>query len=1410
MGKKIKVISLDRDTGKLVSKEDRKKIKFLHFKTVAGYNAERNKTQPDSNERKIFDSYISFIDEGPMICTWGKQYKCNIDYEEVVRLIEEAKVHPGDIIPLVASGEGEVGTSVKYSREDHVHPEQIDIKGNAGTATKLANPRTIELTGDVTGSTSFDGSADISITATVLDNSHTHDNSTITSLDASKITSGTIDIDRLPKGAMERLVVVENEEARFNLTKDKIQEGDTVKQEDTGVMYYVVDSSNLDNENGYKEYTAASATKVPWSGVTDKPSTFPPILGTTADTAYPGDKGKGHDDVISSLGTSILTDIGPVTADTEDVDVAVNKIQRESSDGATVFKTSEVSSFTIPAATTDTAGVMTANDKAKIDSMGNDINDAIETAKEYTNQKFQEAEGYTDTKVQEESTARETADNALEEKITAEETRATEEETKIRSEFADADTQIKEDFAEADKSTLETAKEYADTQDTVILQESKEYTDEKITDVTSKYEAADSKIREDFAAADSALKSELQNNIDKKLNIGAKEDTSDVQSYYGLKKYAEEKDAETLNAAKEYITGEIGKIPEPIVYKADGTTITQFGENPVTFSIGTIPEDKVSGLTGKLDTKADSSVTITAGTGLTGGGDLTESRTLSHQEKPTEGTDAGGTGSFVTGVTIDDLGHVVSTTKGNAPTLSGGSEAEDGKYVSGVIVSGHAVTVTKESLPAIPAAGTVEPKAPGDAVVGTSAKWAHEDHVHPEQIDIKGNAGTATKLSSARNIAITGAVSGNADFDGSANISINTTLANIDASKITSGTLNANILPEIPISKIPAAAMERLYIVESQSAAMSLPIQEGDVVQIGSGGPMYFCVSESASTFATKFKVFTAGAATSVPWSGVTNAPTKLSQFTNDSGFTTNKGTVTSVAMSVPTGLSISGSPITASGTLALSYTSGYSIPTTAKQTNWDTAYGWGNHASAGYVKNSVNENITGIKNFMNGFKVFKNSATTSNEYNTTGKINFTDYAAPIIFGTNSGKIWWSTQFQSSTILLIGRDKSIPIRIQSLNSSEGNASEIYATRFYQNEKLVATEEWVTNKGYLTSVPAQTWASITGKPTTLAGYGITDAIKNTVAVSASTLDAGSSATASYDASTNKFTFGIPRGATGAQGATGPKGDTGATGPTGPTGPAGAAGKSAYEIWKAQSGNSGKSEAEFLASLKGARGATGAQGATGPAGPAGPTGPKGDTGSQGPKGDKGDTGPAGTYTAGTNISISSNKISCTYSYTLPTASSTTLGGVKIGDYITLSSGTISVTSSNIEAALGYKPVKPTDMPATLPNPKALTINGTSYTGSSAVSVTTSKPLTSGGNTSGTVVAGRNYNATSSSISSVSGFSYDNPDAVVGSNTKITSFPSSVRKMDGIADLSGSYYVYCFSYIGGYVYVNGAVYA
>ena len=90
---------------------------------------------------------------------------------------------------------------------------------------------------------------------------------------------GVIDLANLPAGALERMVVVADETARLALTTASVQNGDTVKQSDTGVLYFVKDDTKLggaDAAQAFEVYTAGSATSAPWSGITGKPESYTP------------------------------------------------------------------------------------------------------------------------------------------------------------------------------------------------------------------------------------------------------------------------------------------------------------------------------------------------------------------------------------------------------------------------------------------------------------------------------------------------------------------------------------------------------------------------------------------------------------------------------------------------------------------------------------------------------------------------------------------------------------------------------------------------------------------------------------------------------------------------------------------------------------------------------------------------------------------------------------------------------------------------------------------------------------------------------------------------------------------------------------------------------------------------------
>ncbi|AIT09063.1 hypothetical protein LO80_03115 [Candidatus Francisella endociliophora] len=177
--------------------------------------------------------------------------------------------------------------------------------------------------------------------------------------DASRITSGIIDIARLPNSAFSKLVTVTDETARFALTTATVQEGDSVKQNDTGVLYFVSDELNLNNSSGYTEYTAS----IDWSSITSKPQNIIDIESINA----------SNDDIIQKKAgvfvnrtlEQLKTDLN-ITAQTSNLSVSrtINSVTVVNSAGDDAV---------IPEANFNFAGAMNTTDKVLLDLYKNHI-----------------------------------------------------------------------------------------------------------------------------------------------------------------------------------------------------------------------------------------------------------------------------------------------------------------------------------------------------------------------------------------------------------------------------------------------------------------------------------------------------------------------------------------------------------------------------------------------------------------------------------------------------------------------------------------------------------------------------------------------------------------------------------------------------------------------------------------------------------------------------------------------------------------------------------------------------------------------------------------------------------------------------------------------------------------------------
>lgn len=323
------------------------------------------------------------------------------------------------------------------------------------------------------------------------------------------------------------------------------------------------------------------------------------------------------------------------------------------------------------------------------------------------------------------------------------------------------------------------------------------------------------------------------------------------------------------------------------------TRITQLPEAPVADPAGYFPI-VISGTTYKVqfsqiqgNVEVPASRTITAGTGLTGGGSLSADITIAvanggigNDQLDTTGVAAGsyGTGSDIPVVTVNSKGRVtgVSTT----PVVVSGYVSDTIQVVAGTGLAGGGTLSQNRTLSIDYAATT--PSSLGTASAGSAATPARIDHVHPA-VNLSNAAQTNGVLPMGR---------------GGTGASMSPVAG---AVVLTNGT-------NFELSNVGNAG--QVFISNGASAPdwsdASLLIVDAATRLIG--GAANKIVYQSA-TSQTSFVVSPVSADTFLKWNG--------SSF--EWGAVAGAGTVTSVSGSGgTTGLTVSGGPITAAGTLTL------------------------------------------------------------------------------------------------------------------------------------------------------------------------------------------------------------------------------------------------------------------------------------------------------------------------------------------------------------------------------------------------------------------------------------------------------------------------------------------------------------
>lgn len=187
--------------------------------------------------------------------------------------------------------------------------------------------------------------------------------------------------------------------------------------------------------------------------------------------------------------------------------------------------------------------------------------------------------------------------------------------------------------------------------------------------------------------------------------------------------------------------------------------------------------------------------------------------------------------------------------------------------------------------------------------------------------------------------------------------------------------------------------------------------------------------------------------------------PTNVSSFTNDAGYLTSFTEADPVFNASPA-----------------------KDITTTNISNWNTAYGWGNHASAGYLTSAAaatayqpkDADLTAIAGLAGASGILKKTAADTWTLDTSAYLTGNQSITVSGDATGSG---------TTAIALTLANSGV-----TAGTYNNSATAVTPITFDAKGRATATGAAVT------ITPA--WGSITGKPTTLSGYGITDAATST--------------------------------------------------------------------------------------------------------------------------------------------------------------------------------------------------------------------------------------------------------------------------------------------------------------------------